>query len=96
LSIGDRDLDADEQAVAKVVLVSKSLIEPVYEEMTVAQIAARIGVDGGRVERALEKFESFDMVHRRRDPRTHEEVWSAVPPDVITVGIRGPAAELPD
>jgi hypothetical protein len=62
LSIGERDLDADEQAVAAAVLASKSLNEPVYEELTVAQI----------------------------DVRTREEVWSAVPPGVVHVGLRGP------
>jgi hypothetical protein len=90
LSIGERDLDADEQAVAAVALVSKSLNEPVYEELTVAQIAERTGVDEGRVERVLEKFESFDMVRRVSDVRTREEVWSAVPPGVVHVGLRGP------
>jgi hypothetical protein len=40
-------------------------------------------------ERPLEKFGSFDIVLRASDVRTREESWSAVPPGVVCVGLRG-------
>jgi hypothetical protein len=73
-----------------VLMVSRSFDEPVFEKLTLAQIAARTGLTEERSERALVKFEELDVIRRGTDARTHEEFWAAVPPEVQYVGLRRP------
>jgi hypothetical protein len=71
-------------------MVSRSADAPVFEKLTLAQIAARTGLTEEGSERALVKFEELGAIRRGTDARTHEEFWSPVPPEVQCVGLRHP------
>jgi Fic family protein len=71
-------------------MVSRSADAPVFEKLTLGQIAARTGLTEERSRRALMKLEELDVIRRGTDTRTDEEFFSAIPPEVQHVGLRRP------
>lgn len=71
-------------------MVSMSSDEPVFEKLTLGQVAARTGLTEGRSQRALVKLEELDAIRRGTDDHTGEEFFTAVPPEVQYVGLRRP------
>jgi len=71
-------------------MVSSSSDAPVFEQLTLGQIAARTGLTEERSECALVKLEELDAIRRGTDVHTGEEFFTAVPPEVQYVGLRRP------